>query len=425
MDLRDRMADVTRTDQPAGTNIVLWVLWATYGSYYLCRVNLAAALPGIEQEFGFTKSEMANVLIALKITYGIGQFINGHLADRVSPRRMLAIGMVMSAGLNVLFGAGAAIWFFGFVWALNGYAQSFGWTPTMRVAADWLPARVRGKSIGVIGTGYMVGASFAYVASGYAADALGWRGALYVPSAFLLLSCVHMLILLRDKPPTPVSSRSEAKERAKLPLSESLRLTLGNTALWLLALALGLLNACRYGYLDWGISLIHEVQADDSIGSSAIKFAILPAGGILGSLGAGWATDRFFGGRRSPVICLMLVALALLSFGFRNAVEMGTGVTVVSLFLIGIMIYGPQVLLVGTAPADLARGGAVAASVGFVNFMGYMGAAAGDKFTGILADADKTWRSPTYLWAVFALLAAALVALLWRKSAGGTEEGPS
>jgi len=413
--------------------MVLWVLWATYGSFYLCRINLAAALPGIEQEFGFTKSEMANVLIALKITYGIGQLINGHLADRVSPRRMLTIGMLMSAGLNMLFGAGAAIWFFGFVWALNGYAQSFGWTPTMRVAADWLPAEERGKSIGIIGTGYMVGASFAYVVSGYAADALGWRGALYVPSAFLLLSCIHMLILLRDEPPNPVLSRSEVKEREKLPLPQSLpqslRLTLGNSALWLLALALGLLNACRYGYLDWGISMIHEVQMDDSIGSSAVKFAILPAGGILGSLGAGWATDRFFGGRRAPVICLMLVALALLSFGFRSAVDMGTGVTVVSLFLIGIMIYGPQVLLVGTAPADLARGGAVAASVGFVNFMGYMGAAAGDKFTGILADADKTWRNPTYLWAVFALLAAAFVAVLWSKTAGpatrGTEEEPA
>jgi sugar phosphate permease len=63
--------------------------------------------------------------------------------------------------------------------------------------------------------------------------------------------------------------------------------------------------------------------------------------------------------------------------------------------------------------------------VGFVNFMGYMGAAAGDKFTGILADADQTWRSPTYLWAVFALLAAAFVAVLWSKSAGGIEETPS
>ena len=39
-------------------------------------------------------------------------------------------------------------------------------------------------------------------------------------------------------------------------------------------------------------------------------------------------------------------------------------------------------LLVGTAPADLAHRGTSAAAAGFVNFMGYMGAATGDVVTG-------------------------------------------
>jgi sugar phosphate permease len=86
----------------------------------------------------------------------------------------------------------------------------------------------------------------------------------------------------------------------------------------------------------------------------------------------------------------------------------------VTLFCIGIAIYGPQVLLVGTMPVDLARGGTVAASVGFVNFMGYMGAAAGDKVTGAVA--DKGWSDVYYLWASWAAFAAVLVAILWKKT---------
>ncbi len=39
-----------------GTNLVIWVLWLTYGSFYFCRTNIAAALPGIELELGFTKT---------------------------------------------------------------------------------------------------------------------------------------------------------------------------------------------------------------------------------------------------------------------------------------------------------------------------------------------------------------------------------
>jgi sugar phosphate permease len=396
--------------------MTLWVLWATYGSFYLCRTNLSAALPGIESEFGYSNKEMASVLISLKIAYGIGQLVNGQLAERVSPRLMLSIGMFASIALNLIFGAGASIWFFAFVWAMNGYSQSMGWTPTMKVAANWLPAAIRGRSIGLIGTGYMVGASMSYLLSGWAVDRWGWQGALYVPSIVLFVSCVHMLVLLRVAPATGAETTVTQIERTRLPFRETLRLTLTNRDLWLLAVALGLLNACRYGYLDWGILLINEVQGG-SVGKSAIKFAILPAGGILGSLGAGWLTDRWFGGRRAPVICGMLVALALLTLLFKTVVTSGSTATVVVLFFIGVTIYGPQVLLVGTAPTDLAKSGAVASAVGFVNFMGYMGASAGDWFTANVADSERGWDGVYWLWASWALVAAGCVAMLWNRRA--------
>ncbi|MEE2887108.1 MAG: MFS transporter [Planctomycetota bacterium] len=396
--------------------MTLWVLWATYGSFYLCRTNLSAALPGIEDEFGFSKTDMASVLISLKIAYGIGQLVNGQLAERISPRIMLATGMLASIALNLVFGAGASIWFFSFVWAMNGYSQALGWTPTMRVAANWMPVAIRGRSIGIIGTGYMVGASLSYVLSGWAVDEFGWRGGLYVPSAVLFVACLHMLLLLRVAPDTGAESAAARAEGSQRPFRETLRLTLTNGDLWLLAVALGLLNACRYGYLDWGIFLIKEVQGE-SVGKSAIKFAILPAGGILGALGAGWVTDRLFGGRRAPVICGMLVALALLTILFKTAVEAGNLATVSVLFAIGVTIYGPQVLLVGTAPTDMARAGAVASAVGFVNFMGYMGASAGDWFTARVADSERGWDGVYWLWASWALVAAACVAVLWNRRA--------
>src|SRR5207247_2967240 len=100
-----------RTNQPVSRQSffareagVLWVLWLTYGSFYFCRNNLAVALPGIGAEFHWTKTELGTVLMALKLAYGAGQFINGQLAERFPPRRLLALGLLASAGLNVLLG---------------------------------------------------------------------------------------------------------------------------------------------------------------------------------------------------------------------------------------------------------------------------------------------------------------------------------
>jgi sugar phosphate permease len=78
------------------------------------------------------------------------------------------------------------------------------------------------------------------------------------------------------------------------------------------------------------------------------------------------------------------------------------------------------VLLVGTAPADLARRGTAAAAAGFVNFFGYLGAAGGDVVTGHLQD-WYGWKVAIYFWAGCAFLAAVSIAFLWNARGRGRE----
>jgi OPA family glycerol-3-phosphate transporter-like MFS transporter len=404
---------------------VLWVLWLTYGSFYFCRTNISAALPGIEAEFGFSKAQIGLILGSLKLAYGIGQLVNGQLAEKISARKLLTIGMLTSALLNVLFGFGAAIYFLLFIWACNGYFQALGWTPSMRVTANWFPVEKRGRAIGIIGTGYQATAAITFVLAGYSVDFFGWRGAFYVPAILFALCCVHMLIFLKESPP-PMSEAERAQEpppgtQKTGSVWRNITLTLSNPWLWFLAVSLGLLNACRYGFLDWGLAHLLETQGG-TIGKSGLKYAVLPLGGIAGAFLSGWVTDRWFGGRAAPAIVFLLVALGVLTLVYSKVVVAGGSVvfSLVLLVLIGFCIYGPQVLLVGTAPMDLARGGAAAAAVGFVNFMGYMGAFSGDYVTGHVVDAHG-WAAGLKFWAGCAFAAALISACLWNRRTGESE----
>lgn len=420
-EIEDRPSAAAPPEPPAATklpgqNQVIWVLWATYGTFYFCRNNLAVALPGIQEEFDYSKAQLGLILMVLKLSYGVGQFINGQLAEQFSPRKLLAIGMLGSALLNVLFGWGTALYFLLFVWACNGYVQALGWTPTMRVAANWFPARQRGKAIGIIGTGYQLGGALTFVIAGWAATKFGWRGALYVPAILLTVSAVHMLFFLREKPALNGDGTHHPggpKPQAKRPFRENIAITLGNPALWIVAVTLCLLDATRYGFSDWGITHLNETL-DISVGVSALKYAVLPFGGMAGAVVAGMATDRFFQGRRAPVIFILLVLLGFAAIAYDSVIHWGIVPSIVILFAIGFCIFGSQVMLVGTFPVDLARGGAAAAAVGFVNFMGYMGAAAGDLFTGLLADAYG-WRVAIYFWAGCAFAGAVFIGFLWRR----------
>jgi sugar phosphate permease len=410
-----------------GENAVVWTLWLTYGAFYFCRTNISAAVPGLKASveaggLGLSGEEVGWILASLKIAYGVGQFFNGQLSERLSPRVMLAFGMFGSAALNVLFGLSSGFYFLLFVWATNGFCQSLGWTPCVRVVANWVPIIRRGHAIGIIGTGYQITLGLTYLISGQAAQRLGWQGALYVPAVLLALTGLFMLLWLRESPdselkplshsPTPPLSHSAVHSQS---VPDLLFITITNPALWLLGLALGLLNACRYGFLDWGVTHLMETK-QLHVGKATLQFFVIAIGAAAGSYLAGWATDRFFGSRRAPVICFLLATLGVLAFAYDSVSRQGAAGTMLLLIVIGFCIYGPQVLLVGTAPADLARRGTSAAAAGFVNFLGYMGAATGDVITGYFASPNHGgWQTVIYIWSGWAFLASMLMIPLWSK----------
>ena len=78
-------------------------IWFTYGSFYLCRANMSFALPGLSAEFGFSKTLLGLLGTSLFIAYSLGQFINGQLGDKYGARKLVFIGMIGSALLNIVF----------------------------------------------------------------------------------------------------------------------------------------------------------------------------------------------------------------------------------------------------------------------------------------------------------------------------------
>ena len=69
-------------------------IWITYGTFYLCRANISFALPGLADEFGFSKTLLGLLGTALFIMYSFGQFVNGQLGDKFGARKLVFVGMV-------------------------------------------------------------------------------------------------------------------------------------------------------------------------------------------------------------------------------------------------------------------------------------------------------------------------------------------
>lgn len=423
----------------------LFAVWLTYGAFYLCRVNIGPARTEIEKAFEIDPLEMGFVLGALKIGYAIGQLVNGQLAERFGPKRILLFGMFGSVAACLLFSSAGALVsvlpsFAGPVnavvhvvspkaalgpaaalllvlWFANGYFQAGGWPPTVKIMANWFTPMERGRMMGIIGTSYQLGSALTIAVSGaLVAFASDWRAAFIVPAVILGGLGVHARLRMVERPAPgeapSVEELAPATKTAALPIKETLVITFTNPRIWVLALALFGLDIVRYGFLDWAPGHLKKLHGSGPL-LAALKVAVFPLAGGLGALASGWVTDRFFQSRRAPTIAVTMGMVGLLTLAFDRIAPLGTGPTIACLALIGFFLYGAQILLVGTAAQDFAKRGTTAAAAGFVDFMGYFGAFGGDVVTGLLLK-HHDFHAAISFWASAAMTAALLSALLWR-----------
>ena len=147
-----------------------------------------------------------------------------------------------------------------------------------------------------------------------------------------------------------------------------------------------------------------------------IKICIHPLAGSVGALTAGWATDRFFGGRRAPVIVLLLVPLGLLSIWFPHIHAGNTVLVVTVVALVGFCTYGPHILMVGHAAQDFGKKSGSSGAAGFIDSIGYVGASFAGWGAGRMIDANG-YQFTFTVFGIAALIGAAMACAIWKVGA--------
>ncbi|MFC1898343.1 MFS transporter [Candidatus Cloacimonadota bacterium] len=402
---------------------MFWMMWITYASFYLLRVNISIAMPSIMSEFGLTKTNMGVVLTSLFFAYAVGQFINGQLGDKLNSRRIITIGLITSAILNIIFGLTAgAIVLMAVIWGLNGYFQSMGWGPTVKAKANWFPKKIRGKISGRLGTSYIIGGALSWFLAGTIVKYLNWRFTFFIPAAICIILAIHWYTRARNAPeevglPSLEEQeqgieRSEVKKDEHIGFKETLKITLLNPFVWFAGLALFGLNIVRYGFMSWAPTFMFEEQGA-TISMAAYKAIAFPVAGGLGAIFAGWASDNLFKNRRAPVAFFMLILLALFCYLYRIVPGESWVMSLVILLFIGFFTFGPHVLLVAALPVDLGSRKAASSVTGFIDAMGYVGASLTGVGTGYLID-NFSWNAAFWFWISGAILAAVMITFVWR-----------
>jgi sugar phosphate permease len=435
-----------------GRRRVFAALYVTYAGFYLCRSNLGAAKSTLETAVRLNKARQGDLDFLFKIGYAVGQFIAGQLGDRYGGRVMIAIGAIGGAIMCAAFGFSDEFPAFALFWVLTAIFLSFGWPAVTKTFANWFPMRARGRLQTALSSSYQVGPALAWLLVGALLDHHGWRSAFLVPAAILAVLGVVYAIVSRNAPQQaglPPVERLEGMEAngfetvaeeverefhpedlqdQHLGFRFTLRRTLADWRVWCVAFAYLGVDIARHGTLDWLPRYFGELAPNMKMTGVTSRAMVLPLAGGVGAMLAGWATDRFLGARRVPLTVVLLVLVSAAILLWARAGNALTARANVYLAAMGLLIYAPQVLLVGPIALDLSTRKASASATGFIGSIGYGGSAVMALIAGRILEAHaragdplRGWQTLFGLWAAAALAAAVLLLPLWRLRPGGEE----
>lgn len=391
--------------------LMFFSTWLTYAGFYLTRKNYSVAQPAFMAELSWGKDEVGVIITAYLTIYACGQFVNGYLGDRLGPRIMIGFGFLLTALMSLLLGFQSTILMMAILYGVNGYAQSIGWPSVTKAMTNWTPIDQRGRVMGIWGTNYQVGDAAGTALAATILGWLGWRYSFWIPAGISLLLGAVIVTTMRNHPAdvfgdeVHVDDAPHPAPRSRRPLREVL-----NGRVLTLALSYFCLKFVRYTFLFWfGVYLVEHFRFTEvEAGYLQVPF---PFAGLFGTIVAGAVSDRLFATRRAPVAALMLGFL-IISLVALLVVPASFTLVAVAYGAVGFFLYGPDMLISGTAAMDFGDEDAAATVAGFVNGTGSIGAALSGVVIGFVSERFG-WSAVFGLLILMVFSCAGVVATLW------------
>ncbi|PJG85490.1 hexose-6-phosphate:phosphate antiporter [Conservatibacter flavescens] len=379
------------------------VVFIGYMAMYLIRKNFNVAQNDMIETYGLTKTDLGLIGLGFSITYGIGKTVVSYYADGKNTKQFVPFMLILSAICMLGFSAsmgGGSVALFGMIafYALSGFFQSTGGSSSYSTITKWTPRKKRGAYLGMWNLSHNAGGAGAAAVALFGANVF-FDG--HVIGMFIFPSIIALIIGFiglrygSDSPEAYGLGKAEelfdeeVSEEDRLAEEEQLtkwqifqKYVLKNKVIWLLCFANIFLYIVRIGIDQWSPVYAYE-QLGFSKDAAISGFALFEVGALVGTFLWGWLSD-LANGRRALMAC---IALGLIIFALQYYQYATNEIAyLVTLFALGFLVFGPQ-LLIGVAAVGFVPKKGVAVADGIKGTFAYL---IGDSFAklglGMIAD---------------------------------------
>ena len=421
-------------------NRTFWGVTVAYSLYYVCRMSLSVVKQPLIDEGVLTAGQLGVIGSALLFVYAVGKFMNGFIADYCNIRRFMFTGLAISAGINLLMGIlgivdsmvalplSVIFILFTLLWGVNGWMQSMGSPPGVISLSRWFPQSKRGTFYSIFSASPYLGEFISFILTGLIVGAFGWQWGFVVAAAAGGAGAVLILLTVSDTPESQglpsiqQLSGEQVKTVDKMPTRELQKMIFKHPGIWVIALSSAFIYITKYDIAGWGVLFLQKERAF-SLEQATQIIAFSAVFGVLGTVLAGWLSDRVFNSDRiRPAIlsgAVSFVSLALFLFAGGGYMM---NILYVSVFSLSIGVL--YCIVAGLMAVDIVPRKATGAALGIVGISSYIAAGLQDITSGYLIQyntaqvngADVYDFGPvSYFWLAAALVSFVLPVLNWKK----------
>ena len=157
------------------------LLFASTVINYIDRQTLSLLAPYLKLQYHWTNSDYANLAIAFRVAYSIGQTVFGRLMDRIGTRRGLTLTVIWYSAVSMLTSLARGFYSFSTFRFLLGAGESANWPAATKAVSEWFPKRERALATALFDSGSSIGGAIAPFIVLWIYFRWGWRPAFMLP----------------------------------------------------------------------------------------------------------------------------------------------------------------------------------------------------------------------------------------------------
>jgi ACS family hexuronate transporter-like MFS transporter len=374
------------------------LLFASTVINYIDRQTLSLLAPYLKLEYRWTNSDYANIAIAFRVAYSIGQTVFGRLMDRIGTRRGLTFTVVGYSLVSMLTSMASGFYSFVTFRFLLGAGESANWPAATKAVSEWFPKRERALATALFDSGSSIGGAVAPFIVLWIYFRWGWRPAFMIPGilGFLWLiawrwlyyppeehnriSRSELQMIVADKESDGLSQESIGMRWSKL-------LQLPQT--WGVIIAKASTDPVFFFITEWfPIYLVAKgIELKNGLIAVWIPFIAADAGSFFAGYVSGYLIKRGWplGAARKALIVFGGIGMTMLiPTIFTTDIYL-----IALLFAVATFTYAGFTTMVNVLPSDLYNSGSVASVSGLSGTGAGIGTIVAFKLIGYFSDARQ------------------------------------